>query len=227
MQAVIMAAGRGTRLGPLTTKSPKSLILVGGRPILEHILLALTPLSEEIIIVVGYLGEKIRERFGPSFGGIPLTYIEQKRLAGTADALWQARDHLKPEKFLAVNGDDFYNTADLERCLAAKWAMGLTRSFPLGANYEVIGLDQNGLIANWRKVRPTEMSQRVLMVSGAYVLDRRIFDFSPVAIGGGEYGLPQTIFALSKTYPVRGVVMKRWASLNRPEDIATIENLLV
>lgn len=226
MQAVIMAAGRGTRLGPLTADNPKSLAMVGGRPILEHTLLTLTPLVREIVIVVGYLGEKIRKCFGTSFGNIPLVYVEQKKLAGTAHALWEARPYLKPGKFLVLNGDDLYDTTDLRRCLRGDLTIGLTRSLPLGVNYEVIKLGRRGFIENWRKVQPSEMSQKVLIIGGAYVLDQRIFDFEPVAIGVSEYGLPQTILAMSKTHPVRGVVMNRWVSINRPEDVVIAENLL-
>src|SRR3989344_1556102 len=104
MKAVILAAGRGTRLGALTANLPKSLVLVGGRPILEHILSALTSLAKETIIVVGYQAEKIKKHFGSRFLNLPLTYVKQKKLAGTADALWQGRPYLKPREFLVLNG---------------------------------------------------------------------------------------------------------------------------
>lgn len=221
-----MAAGRGTRLGPLTADNPKTLVEVGGRPILEHILSIISPLVAEAIVVVGYKADKIKARFGPRFSDLPIRYVEQKKLAGTADALWQTRPYLKPGKFLVLNGDDLYNTEDLRQCLKEELVIGLTQSKPMGASYEVISLNNEGFVASWRKVLPEEMSQKVLIISGAYVLDQRIFGFDPVAISSTEYGLPQTILAMSKTHPVRGVIMRHWVPVNRPEDIVVAENLL-
>ncbi len=221
-----MAAGRGTRLGPLTTDNPKTLVEISGRPILEYILSALLPLVTEAIVVVGYKGDRIQERFGLRFKNLSITYVKQRNLAGTADALWQVRSYLKPGKFLVLNGDDLYDTLDLRRCLEEELSMGLTQSIPMGPSYEVVGLDRHGYIENWRKVLPKELFEKVVIISGAYVLDHRIFNFEPVAISGKEYGLPHTILAMSKTHSVRGVIMKRWAPVNRPEDVAAAEIFL-
>ncbi len=226
MQAVILAAGRGTRLGSFTANLPKSLVSVGGRPILEHIFSVLTSLVEEVIIVVGYRAEQIEKHCGSCFLNLPVTYVKLKKLAGTADALWQARHFLKPGKFVVLNGDDLYDRHDLARCLGAELAMSLTRNFPLGVNYEVVQLDQKGYIQRWRKVLPKEMTKKVLMISGVYVLDQRIFGYEPVAIANNEYGLPQTILAMSKIHPVQGVIMKHWAGINSPEDLVKAEKFL-
>lgn len=227
MQAVILAAGRGTRLDSLTANLPKSLVPVGGRPILEHILSTLNSLVEEVIIVVGYRADQVKKYFGLRFQNLSLIYVEQKKLAGTADALWQVRPYLKPGKFLVLNGDDLYHRDDLRRCLKAELAIGLTKNLPLGVHYEVVKLNRRKCIQDWRKVLPAEMAKKVLIISGVYVLDQRIFDSAPVVIANHEYGLPQTILAMSKIHPVRGVVMSRWVSINRPEDLVKAKQFLI
>lgn len=226
MQAVIMAAGRGTRLGEITSGRPKSLVKVGPRPILEHTLLSVLPLAKRAVIVIGYRGRQIKEYFGGNFQGLPLIYVEQKELSGTAMALWQARPFLGPGKFLVLNGDDFYHSQDLAACLRADLAMGLAKRLPLGKNYKVVELDKQGWVVDWHQVAPEEMSRETLVVNGAYVLDHRIFSYKPVAIGGSEFGLPHTILAMSRERKVKGVIMKQWLPINYPEDIAKAAEML-
>ena len=91
MQAVILAAGQGKRLRPLTENVPKSLGPVGGKPILEYTMGILPPGIDEVIIVIGYRGDTIRSYFGESFGRLKLTYVEQPIPLGTGEALRRAR----------------------------------------------------------------------------------------------------------------------------------------
>ena len=72
MQAVILAAGVGKRLKPLTDDLPKPMVRVNGRPILEYTLSILPKEIDEVILIVGYLKEKIIEYFGDSFKGVPI-----------------------------------------------------------------------------------------------------------------------------------------------------------
>ena len=75
MQAIILAAGRGTRLNYLTENCPKPLIKINGKPILEYTLSSLPSQINEIIIIIGYLGEKIRKTFGNKFRNINIKYV--------------------------------------------------------------------------------------------------------------------------------------------------------
>jgi bifunctional UDP-N-acetylglucosamine pyrophosphorylase/glucosamine-1-phosphate N-acetyltransferase len=95
MQAVILAAGRGTRMGKLTEHSHKTMLQVAGKTLLEHKFDVLPDDVAEIILVVGYLGETIRARFGDSYYGRKLTYVAQENIVGgTMNALLQAQSIL-------------------------------------------------------------------------------------------------------------------------------------
>ncbi len=108
MRAVILAAGEGTRLRPLTKDLPKALLEVAGRPILAHALDRLAALEPEaFVLVVGWRGERIRDRLGARWGDRPLIYATQQEPLGLAHALLTAAPHLDGD-FLAMHGDAVY-----------------------------------------------------------------------------------------------------------------------
>ena len=223
MKTVILAAGKGTRMGEHTQNTPKSLIRIGGKPILEHTLLSLPHPINEALIVVNYLSEQIKDYFSYKFGNININYIEQKEFLGTANAVWEAKQFLKNEKFLVLNGDDLYNKNDLEKCLNYELAFGIIKRIPPSDKFIAIyiGRDQN--IAGFHKPEPSELKEGILMATGVYVLDDKIFNYEPVKLSNGEYGLPQTILNMAKDYPVKGVIMEKWSQINYPEDIKKAE----
>src|SRR3989344_7915186 len=107
MQAVILAAGEGKRLRPLTLDRPKPMIELLGKPILEHTIENLPSAINELVIVVGYKSEKIKNHFGNNWKGRSIVYVEQNMPpTGTAHALFTARRALKPGRFLSLMGDN-------------------------------------------------------------------------------------------------------------------------
>lgn len=107
MRAILLAAGRGTRLGALTDTTPKPLLEVAGRPIIVHILDALHAAGiRDVAIVTGYRGEMIRSELGNGAAvGMHIEYREQRQLDGTARALSLARDFVGDEAFAFGWGD--------------------------------------------------------------------------------------------------------------------------
>ena len=96
-RAVILAAGRGSRLHALTGDVPKCLTEIGGEPILERTLRALASLSvTEAVVVIGYMGAMVRGRIGSRFDGIDILYVEAPDYATTNNirSLWDARNYL-------------------------------------------------------------------------------------------------------------------------------------
>lgn len=105
MKAVILAAGKGTRMAPLTDKTPKPLLPVAGKPVIEHNIDELRGNVEQIIIVAGYQIEDFRERYGDD---PEIKIVEQEEALGTADAALQAREYV--ENAVILNGDDIYGS---------------------------------------------------------------------------------------------------------------------
>ena len=107
LRALVLAAGRGERLRPLTATLPKPLLPVAGRPLLAHALERLrTAGCEAVAINLHHLGGQIREQFGDRFRGMPLVWSEEPELLGTAGALPPLRPFLEQaERVLVVNGD--------------------------------------------------------------------------------------------------------------------------
>jgi dTDP-glucose pyrophosphorylase len=106
-KAVLLAAGRGTRLGSLTADRPKPLLTIGRRPLIAHILDGLLAIGiEGVIVITGYRAAMIEAELGNGAGsGISITYVHQQQLNGTARALALARDHMGEERFFFTWAD--------------------------------------------------------------------------------------------------------------------------
>jgi NDP-sugar pyrophosphorylase family protein len=107
VRALLYAAGRGERLRPLTLHTPKPLLPIAGEPVAARTLRALRQAGVEAAALnLHHLGEKIRQRFGASFEGLPLVYSEERELLGTAGALPPLFEFLSgADRVLLVNGD--------------------------------------------------------------------------------------------------------------------------
>jgi choline kinase len=106
-KAVLLAAGRGTRLLPLTEAIPKSLLRLKGKPIIEYILdRAVEVGADGIVIVIGHFGDKLKEHVGDNYKGVPVEYIFNPIYDKTNStySLWLARD-VAGEDFVVINAD--------------------------------------------------------------------------------------------------------------------------
>ncbi len=117
MKAVVLAAGKGTRLRPLTDDKPKGMVEVDDKPLLTHCFEQLAELgADEFVVVVGYLKESIIEHYGDSFEGIPITYTHQREQKGLAHALLMVEEHIDDD-FMLMLGDNIFqaNLKDVVR----------------------------------------------------------------------------------------------------------------
>lgn len=106
MQGLVPAAGEGTRLRPLTADRPKGLVTVGDRPLLAHVFGTLLDLGvDELVVVVGYRGDQIRDHFGDRFADTPIRYVTQDERRGLAHAVACAAPVLSGTVLL-LNGDN-------------------------------------------------------------------------------------------------------------------------
>jgi bifunctional UDP-N-acetylglucosamine pyrophosphorylase/glucosamine-1-phosphate N-acetyltransferase len=225
MQAIILAAGKGTRLGSITEETPKPMILINGRPLLAYILERLPDEIDNVLIAVGHQSDKIKAYFKNSYAGKSIVYVDASDLSGTAGALFQARISLKG-RFLVLYADDVYERRDLENLIRYSYAMGIFEGKPNHASYLQVEMDGDGYITGFRKPTEQEITEGMRVVVGAFMLDDRIFDYEPVRIANGEYGLPQTILVFAKDHPVNAVLMPSWRTITYKHDIPVLESTL-
>src|SRR5688500_12937126 len=113
MDAVILAAGLGSRLRPHTLHTPKPLLPVRGRPILDWTFGALPTAVDRVVVVVHYLAEQVEKYLASQQRVRDWVAVPQLEPRGTGDALRRCREHLRSDRFLVLNGDDLYGARDL------------------------------------------------------------------------------------------------------------------
>lgn len=224
MQCVILAAGRGTRMGDLTKTLPKPLLEVNGKTLLEHKFDVLPKKIEEIILVIGHLGDTIKKRFGNSYGGKKITYAEQGPVHGTAGALWSARPFLR-DKFIVMMGDDLYGKKDVGlACNSGTWMM-FAIELPRVRGGKITA--ENGIVKDI--IESDEHGTGGLVSTNLFSLDVRLFEYEmvPKRADSEEYGLPQTALAASRVsgIPLELVQTDAWIQITSPEDLHYAEKM--
>jgi dTDP-glucose pyrophosphorylase len=108
MKAVILAAGRGSRLAALSQEQNKCMVVVHGKPLIEYSLACAAALDDvqQIIIVIGYKGDEIQARYGNRFGGKELIFVQQPRQRGLVHAIECAQTAIGTSNFMLMLGDE-------------------------------------------------------------------------------------------------------------------------
>ncbi|MBA7599534.1 Glucose-1-phosphate thymidylyltransferase [subsurface metagenome] len=184
VKAIVLAAGLGTRMRPLTFTKPKFLLPVAGKPALDHVLLLLRNAGiDEIAMIVGYGREQIVERYGDgSELGVKLKYLHQKKLLGTANAVSLAKDFVSGESFIVMNGDTLIDQESLNALLKRYEKQGTSKNFGgIMAIIEVDEPEQFGIVfLKGEKVseiveKPKRVKNR-LANAGVYIFNPTIFE---------------------------------------------------
>lgn len=219
MQAVILAAGEGKRLRPLTEDRPKPMVLVGGEPILAYTLSIVPDCIDEVILVVGYKQEKIREYFGDEFEGKKLTYVDQPEAKGTGDALVRVRHLLRDEPFLLTFADDMYHPADLAMLVASEHPAILVKENEHPERFGVCVISSDGFLIELEE-KP-EQPKSNLVNLGPALLYHDFFDLpieKPI-LKNGESNVPAHIGPWAKKRPVRAFRARFFHPIGYPEDV--------
>ncbi|MFO8016783.1 MAG: sugar phosphate nucleotidyltransferase [Candidatus Woesearchaeota archaeon] len=218
LQAVIFAAGKGTRAYPLTLTRPKPLLKAGNKTILEHNLeqLSQTESVDEILIVIGYKGSMIKKAIGDEFKGMKITYAEQKDQLGTGDALLAAESHLK-EHFIAMNGDDLFYADDIVKILNEKNAV-LVKKVDDPSNYGVYVISSG--YAKMLVEKPDEFVSDMANM-GCYKLEKSILKHKDRVESSirGEIEITDFISALMKEEKVKCIEADRWQPVPHSWDL--------
>jgi len=224
MICVILAAGKGTRMGDLSEVTPKPMLKVLGKTLLEHKILNLPEEIDEVIIVVGHLKNTITDFLGAYCCGKKISYVVQEELLGTAHSLLQCKNLLiKEKKFLVLMGDDIYSKEDLTSAVKGGWGIGVSSVANIKGKSKIV-FDREGHIDEILEKYPREAEGYIC--TGMYVLSPKIFDYEMRIIPGGEFGLPQTILSAKKDFKIKALLSKFLVQVTTPEDLKLAEKYL-
>lgn len=218
---VILAGGRGTRLQPITDTVPKTLVpVIGEKTILDFIFDSIPQdMVNKCIVVTHYMEDAVKDFLDKQDVSFPIETVRQEELTGTWTALLSARDAIETEMFLVINGDDVHNTEDLCKLSSNGRFFGLKKMKP--KTKKSIDLDDDGNVTLLRETREDEETS--VTATGAYVLDKGVFDLEPVKSSEKEYGLPHTLIQNHDVYPMKGFFEEDWHKVNTHEELEAFQ----
>jgi mannose-1-phosphate guanylyltransferase len=186
LRAMVLAAGFGTRLRPLTDILPKPLVPLLNRPLVAYTLDLLSRAGvERVALNLHHLGEKIESALGDgSDFGVRILYSHEEEILGTGGGVMRMRSFLDGDTFLLINGDiltnvDIGQLVQYHRGRRAAATM-VVRSLPGDCGYTPLGMDEDGRLVHFKQVRIQGRGQiRPVMFCGVHALEPQVFDFLP------------------------------------------------
>lgn len=230
MKVVVLAAGEGVRLQPITATRPKHLIKVGGKPILEHCLVALKSCGlAEIIVVTHYMGETIRQYFGDGEQlGLKIAYMEQAKVLGTGNAVSVVEPYVD-EAFVLVYGDLLFAPDAVKsviHCYETEKPAAVMAVVPVEKpeNYGIVELENESAVKRIIEKPPVGKAPSNLANAGIYAFSKEVFDKlrQTKASVRGEWELTDALSLLvkdEKTVLVAKISKGDWIDIGRPWDL--------
>jgi len=224
MKAVILAAGEGKRMQPLTHTTPKPMLLISGKPLLEHLLDSIPKEINELIIVTGYLGDHIRAYFGNQFGRFRVHYVKQVTKEGTGHALFLCKKFFaKQERFLVLNADDLHSKKAIQNILKHPLAV-LVKEVEDPRAFGVVTADANDHILEF--VEKPEIPPSNLASIGIHLLDERIFSYPLEKHPNGEHYLVDTVAHMARDHKMKIIHTDFWIPIGYPFDLKKAEEYM-
>jgi len=230
-QAVILAAGRGTRMRELTAQLPKPMIEVRGKPVLQHIVEGLRDAGiRNCLIVVGYRADAVRDFFGDGSGyNIAIQYKTQTVQDGTGRVVELSSDFVADRPFILAYGDILVDPANYERLVNlpddVEAKLAVTRGEDVSKGGAVFLNDEMDLVDLREKPKPNEPTSPWYN-AGIYAFRPSIFDFIAKLIPSprGEYELTDAIRDLARSGKrVKALELSgEWADVRDPEILARL-----
>jgi len=226
MKCIILAAGEGIRMRPLTLKTPKPMLKINGKPLLEHIIGVLPSEIDELILVVGYLREQVKDYFGENFGRFKITYVVQEEKLGTYQAL-KLCEHLlnRGERFLLMYADDLHGPQALKKCTESQNPCLVVDENETPRKFGVVELADDGSIKSIEE-KP-EHPKTNLVLTGVQLLTKDILNFPARRHLNGEYYLTDSIAQMiAAGHKIYAAKTDFWLPIGYPDDIKNAEKEL-
>ncbi len=221
MRAIILAAGIGKRMLPLTQNVPKSLLRIGNQPIIDYIFDALPNEVDTVIMVVGYMEDKMRTHLGGCYQGKKIRYVRQENLTGTATALMLAKDLFQEgERFIIIYGDELPSKGEIDECINKEYSWLCSRS-PDPKQSGIAEIDMEGRITE--VIEKPENPTSDICAAGIMVVSSDIFKYPMVKHKNGEYYLTDLMNGFVKDHDVYAVYGRQRPPFLSPDEIDKID----
>ena len=224
MKAVILAAGEGKRMQPLTFEVPKPLTRTRGKTLLEHTFDVLPQEISEVVLVVGYLGQKIVDFCGDNFYGKKITYVWQDKKLGTGHALRLCEPHLRGTgKFLFMFSDDLFDKESIADMITEDAAIHVAEHKEPW-RFGVVSLNNDGSVHSIIEKPDTPSTNLVL--TGVKVLSDKIFDYEPDLhpVSKEYYDVTMIQKMIQDGHTIVPVRARFWFPIATPEDLKSAES---
>jgi len=230
MKAVVLAAGEGVRLQPITATRPKHLIKLGGKAILEHCIEALKSCGlTDIVIVTHYMSDAIRQYFGDGEKfGVKIAYVEQKAILGTGNAVSTVEPYVDGD-FTLVYGDLLFAPDSLKtvlQCYETEEAAAVMAVVPVEKpeNYGIVEIDNKKAVKRIIEKPAAGEAPSNLANAGIYVFSLEVFDKLQqiTASVRGEWELTDALSLLikdGKAVLAAEICRGDWFDIGRPWDL--------
>ncbi len=229
MKAIIIAAGHGSRLLPLTLNTPKCLVAVGGRAILDHQLDAVARAGfDGAVIVGGYRIEQVAEHLAARGGGVPaeLVFNPFWSVANSIGSVWAARASLDAP-FALMNGDTLFETAILRQAVDSPGEgvkLVVEQLAKAGLDDMLVESDGDRIVAVGKHIPghvPTDRSLGLIVSTGgtAYAEALRAVIGEEGGIQAYHHAVVRRVAQADGVAAVRIAPGTRWQEIDRPEDI--------
>lgn len=229
MKAVILAAGRGVRMKPLTDTAPKTLLRVNGRALFDYSMDLVPADVSEVIVIVSYLAEQIIAYATAQYPNVRFRFITQPSLGGTAQAMQLAAPYLRDEKFLVIYADDIHSKKAVAKCLEFDLAVLVEETahperFGIINIASDVALQARGALGRMTKfVEKPQHPESNLAWVGVAVLDDRVFQYAAAQHTNGEYYLTDMIDQLSRDAAIAVLKTDLWLPIGYPSDLQSAE----
>jgi UDP-N-acetylglucosamine diphosphorylase/glucosamine-1-phosphate N-acetyltransferase len=228
LKAVILAAGEGQRMRPLTATRPKVMLPIMGKPILEHLLIETKEAGiSEFIFVVGYCDKQVRSYFGGGEKwGVKLDYSEQRKQLGTADAIRRVATVVNGN-FLVVNGDVIVSRGDIKRLMKSTHSTMSVFEVKDPAGLGIVELSDDKVVGIYEK---SQRPPSLMANAGLYLFTPEIFkaiaktEKSP----RGEYEITDSLKILMGGKTGLGYLqLKSWQDFSYPWDLLRANEMMM
>jgi bifunctional UDP-N-acetylglucosamine pyrophosphorylase/glucosamine-1-phosphate N-acetyltransferase len=214
MKCVILAAGEGKRMRPLTFTRPKVMLPIANKPILEwNLINAIDAGIKEFIFVVGYKSEMVRNYFGDGKKwNVKIEYINQGEALGTANAIGMVEKFVK--NFIVLCGDTIFDKQDIKNIAKKENSMGLFK-MENPEEYGIVEIKGKKVVKIYEKMQNPFSD---VINAGIYHFNKKIFDFIKKTKKSirGEYEITDSINMVLNAGEIEGIFLKEWRDVVYP-----------